>query len=68
VFTVPDSYDDAALEKYINVYIDNHRAVFEGYDESGRPLIRPARPYCPGCLGEDHAGPCPDAIGSEDYR
>jgi len=65
---IPETYDDEALEKYINAYIDNHRAIFEGYDETGRPLLRSARPYCPGCLGDDHAGNCPGEVGEEQHR
>lgn len=60
---IPNHYDDMALEKYIDTFIDNHRAIFEGYDEHGQPVLRPARPFCPACLNDDHAGACPEHIG-----
>jgi len=51
--------DDKALEEYIQSFIEGHRVVFVGVDERGDYLFRPARPYCPACLGDDHEGACP---------
>lgn len=60
-----DDPDEALLGGYIAEYIDQHRMIFEGFDEAGRPVIRAVRAYCPACLDDDHAGRCPVVFNSE---